>query len=195
MGLLKMGEDHMVDIDELWISTVPELRELLLRDNGNRKDGPGRYKRKAQRDITYIWLMYDFSSDIRELPEEDRLKEACRRTDRQPWQVEQDQVLMDAIRAYVEILETQSSAYITWRRLKTANEKTLSFLENVDLHAVTEKGAVMWRAKEISDSIRAQPAVEKALDEIRNLAERQLSGKVGVRGDAELGIEEDPSFG
>lgn len=192
MGLLKMGEDFMVDLNEVWISTVPEFRELLMRDRGNKKDGPGRYKRKAHRDFLFIWLMYDFDSDLLELNEDEKELEACRRTDREPWQVQEDQILQDAIKAYIRIQDNKSSAYRTWHKLKSANDKGLQFIESIDLDATLESGAAKHKYKEISDAIKAQPGVEKALDEIKSLAKKQLSGDAGVRGDAIKGFDEDP---
>lgn len=192
MALLKMGDDYMVVLDEVWISTVPELRALLERDHGNKKDGPGRYKRKAHRDITFIYLMYDFDSDILEWDEDKKLEEACRRTDRQPWQVEEDQVLQDAIKAYVGIMEKKSSAYKNYMKLKITNDRTINHIENVDLAETNQSGAPKYKPMDIANYIKAQPAIEKALDEIKTLAFKQLSGDAGVRGGAVLGLEEDP---
>lgn len=194
MSLLVMGEEYMVDINVPWVSTVPEFRALLLRDHGNKKDGPGRYKRKALRDFTFIYLMYDFDSDIREWGEEEKLAEACRRTDRQTWQVEQDEELQDAIRAYINIMEKKSSAYMTYQKLKRANENGLFFVENIDLAETTDNGYPKYKYKEISDAIKAQPAVEEALDKIRTLAHKQLSGGTGIRGENIKGYDEDPDM-
>lgn len=192
MGLLKMGDDFMVDLNEVWISTVPELRALLERDRGNRKDGPSRYKRKAHRDITYIYLMYDFDSDILEWDEDKKKLEACRRTDRQPWQVEEDQMLLDACKVYIDILENKSSAYKNYLKLKAINEKTIKFTDEVDLSDTTIGGALKFKVSDIATFIKNQPAIEKAIDEIKTLAFKQLSGEAGVRGNAVVGLEEDP---
>lgn len=192
MGLLKMGDDYMVTINEVWISTVPEFLAILQRDRGNAKDGPSRFKRKAHRDFTYIYLMHDFDSDLSEMDYDEKEAEACRRTDRQPWQVQEDQLLQDAIRAFIKIQDNKSQAYRTYQKLQSANDRALAFIENLDLSETTDNGGVKYKPSEITTFIKSQPQVMKAMDEIKELARKQLSGEVGLRGQATKGFDEDP---
>lgn len=190
--LFVIGENNMVDLNKVWISTIPEFRALLARDKGGPGDGSGKYKKQARREFTYIYHMYDFRSPYENFKPKEREEEALRCSELTRGKVQSDGALWDAIKVYEQLMANCALSLQTYRKLKATVTNLENYLENVDLNDRTDNGAKVHSIKEVQDAVRNQAATIESLTKLENAIKQEMKGESGMRGDATKGYDEDP---
>lgn len=190
--LFEMGDNNMVTLNKEWISLIPEFRRLLARDKGGPGDGSGKYKKQAQREFTYIFLMYDFRSPFENYPDREREQEALRASELTKGKIESDGDIWAAIRMYEKLMEKVSPTLSSWRKMKTTVQTLEDYLENVDMTERTDTGGKVHSIKEIQDGIKGMPSTHKSLIEMEEQVKKEMMDDSGLRGGATKGGDEDP---
>ena len=190
--LFDIGENNMATLNKVWLTMIPEFRRLLARDKGGPGDGSGKYKKQAQREFTFIYLMYDFRSPYENwathLREEQSLKDAGIERGR----MMSDGDLWAAISKYKKLLDEASISLKSYRKHKNSAEDLDNYIEHMDLTERTQGGAKVYSVKEKQEAINGMPKVHETLRKWEQSVKEELSGETGLRGEAEKGEDEDP---
>jgi hypothetical protein len=189
--LFTVGENSMAELNKAWISLIPEFRRLLARDKGGPMDGSGKYKKQAQREFTYIFLRYDFTSPYENMEELEREVISLQASGMERGRMESDGDLWEAIRMYNKLQETRSVTMQTYRELKESTQDLSTYIRSMDLYERTEQGAKVHSPKEKQDAINGMPKTMLTLKELEEAVKQELSGDPGLRGDATKGYDED----
>lgn len=192
--LFEIGENNMVSLNKVWISTVPAFRALLARDKGGPGDGSGKYKKKATREFTYIYHLVDFHSPLEEYPKAERIQMAL------DWaglndkysELEADKEFQHALWTYESMLANSSKSLQQLRAMKKAVDAMNLFLEEVNFTSVDNNGKMVYDIKKVNDVIIAMPKIQAALEEMEFKVKTEMLDNVEMRGGAEKGVEEDP---
>ena len=192
--LFELGENNMVSLDKVWISTVPAFRALLARDKGGPGDGSGKYKKKATREFTYLYHMLDFHSPLEEYPWSERVELALDWAGLQGKfsEYEKDTEFQHAAETYQMMLDNSSKSLQTLRSMRKAVDSMNIFLDSVDFSLTTEKGFLVYDVKKVNDVIIAMPKIQAALEEMEHKVKTEMLDTVEMRGGAAKGVEEDP---
>lgn len=192
--LFELGENNMVSLNKVWISTIPQFRRLLARDKGGPGDGSGKYKKQATREFTYMYHLLDFHSPLENYRKDKRKEMALefagligKETD-----IENDPDLQDAIELYKELLANSSTSLQTLRAMKFARGAMDEYLETIDFTKKNEKGDLIHSVKQVQDNIIGMPKAQAALDEMEDKVKREMLDTFEMRGGAEKGVAEDP---
>lgn len=193
--LFELGDNNMVTLNKPWISLVPEFRALLARDKGSAGDGSGKYKKKATREFTLIYLLEDFHSPYEEEGYDRRLQfslEAAQIT-LDKWQdMQTDEEFMYALIKYKDMVNHSSVSLQTLRDMKAAKLSMNTFLRTVNFAQETNTGGLKYDIRKIQDAITHMPKLEEAIAEMEAKVRIEISDTLDMRGDAEKGVREDP---
>lgn len=190
--LFELGENSMVNLNKDWISMIPEFRRLLARDKGGPGDGSGKYKKQATRELTYIFLRYDFHSPIENWKDEEREEEALRCSGIERGKMESDGDLWEAIRMYQKLLDESSPTLRVYRELKDSVDDLSSYIHNMNLYERTDTGQKVHAPKEKQDAINGMLKTMKTLKDLEDVVKQELTDGTGLRGEATKGEDEDP---
>lgn len=183
--LFVMGDNYMVTLNKIWISTIPEFRAILARDKGGPTDGSGRFKKQATREFTYIYHTFDFRSPFEEYKEEDRKAEIELITGVTDKDIENDPDLQAAIARYKQMVENCSQNLRGLRIMKRSVEKMWDSFEEAETYDIEQ-------TKTIQASITNMPKTIEAVKKLEEIVKQEMEGDTGLRGDAEKGFDEDP---
>lgn len=192
--LFELGENNMVSLNKLWISTIPQFRRLLARDKGGPGDGSGKYKKQATREFTYMFHLLDFHSPLENYSKVKRKQMAMEfagMPDKET-ELDNDPDLQDAIEMYKELIENSSSSLQTLRAMKYARHAMDEYLETVNFTAKDEQGRLVHSVKIVQDNIIGMPKAQAALDEMEEKVKREMLDTFEMRGGADKGVAEDP---
>ena len=193
--LFELGDNNMVTLNKPWISLVPEFRALLARDKGSAGDGSGKYKKKATREFTLIYLLEDFHSPYEEEEYERRLQFSLEASQITPdkWQdMQTDEEFMYALTKYQDMVAHSSVSLQTLRDMKASKLAMNKFLRNINFADETNSGGLKYDIRKIQDTITNMPKLEMAIQEMEEKVRLEINETLDMRGDAEKGVREDP---
>ena len=121
--LFELGENYTVVLNKPGIYTIPEFKLLLNRDKGGVGDATGRFKKKAIRELTYIYHMYDFRSPFENYKDDERVSEIEAMTQITQKDVDEDPELQDAIKRYKQMVDNCSVMLRGLRIMKRSTDK------------------------------------------------------------------------
>lgn len=192
--LFEIGENNMVSLNKVWISTIPQFRRLLARDKGGPGDGSGKYKKQATREFTYIYHLCDFHSPLENYGKIKRKQMALEfsgMADKES-DVDNDPDLQDAIELYKELIANSSSSLQTLRAMKSARQAMDEYLQDIDFNKKDAQDRLVHSVKAVQDNIIGMPKAQAALDEMEDKVKREMLDTFEMRGGAEKGVAEDP---
>lgn len=192
IDLFEIGENNMATLNKPWITLIPEFRRLLARDKGGPGDGSGKYKKQAQREFTFIYLMYDFRSPYENWALDKREQQALADAGIERGRMMSDGDLWEAITKYKKLLDEASVSLKSYRKHRNAAEDLDNHIEFMDLNERTATGAKVYSIKEKQEAINGMPKVHDTLRKWEQSVKEELSGDMGLRGDAVKGEDEDP---
>lgn len=169
------------------ILLIKELGALLeLKRNITSSDKTGKQKTLAFKELTYIYLFFDWSSIYFPLPEQDRHKEAL--TDSNLTEKEfNDPLFREACRRYNEI-QNMSLDIRMLKAAMTAVESQIYYLEHVDLQERDPiNGKPIFKSKDLIAEIKGCKDVIVGLRELEKQVKTGLEVQSNLRGGAELG--------
>ena len=182
------SQTGMIQLNREWIGMIPEFKEILVRSKPVKGDADGRKKLHAQRVFTWIYLMTDFKSPLRDMEEHDRLAEALRCSDMEPADID------DRVKAALAVYdEYQDNCARSLRTLK-AMRKSLNQLDNyfmtIDFNAKDKKGELIHSAKEYLSNLGSVKRAYESYEEFEERVHRELTKGESVRGAKALGGKE-----
>jgi hypothetical protein len=192
--LFELGENNMVSLNKVWISTIPQFRRLLARDKGGPGDGSGKYKKRATREFTYIYHLLDFHSPLENYNKTKRKQlamEFAGMPDKES-ELDNDPDLQDAIELYKDLLANSSVSLQTYRAMKHTRQAMDLSLEERDYDKKDINNRLIYDMKKDQESIINMPKVIAALDEMEDKVKREMMDTFEMRGGAEKGVAEDP---
>jgi hypothetical protein len=192
--LFELAENNMATLNKPWISIIPEFRALLARDKGGPGDGSGKYKKKATREFTFIFLMYDFHSPYEHEPYDRRLELSLDNSGLTGKQVdlENDEEFQAAVEKYKDMLANSSKTLQRLRSFKAAMDSQDAFLLSIDYNERTINGGLVHNMKTQQEAMVNVPKLMTALQEIENKVKAEMNENIDMRGNAEKGFDEDP---
>jgi hypothetical protein len=194
--LFKLNEEFIVDINKEWISTIAEFRYILRSDRGGIKgDADGRRKIKSRKIFTYIYHYCDYTSQFIDFPEHKRHKKALENAGLTDEDINQD--VKDAIKKYNELQETQILRLL--KSARRAIQQLEDYYDTVDFSERDVQGRIVHTPKSVMDSLSSLAKIIKSVSDLENEVKKELKEKHRARGDADLGLFENPesvsSFG
>lgn len=192
--LFEIGENQMVSLNKVWISTIPAFRVLLARDKGGPGLGSGKYKKRATQEFTYLYHWLDYHSPLENVPREERKALALEwagLSDKAK-DLEEDEDFQEAVRVYNYLLENSAMSLRTLRSMKNARHSMDDYLNNINFNSKDEGGKLLHDVTKIQNNIIAMPKVQAALDEMEEKVKHEMLDSAEMRGGAEKGFEEDP---
>lgn len=194
--LFELGDNNMATLNKPWISLIPEFRALLARDKGGPGDGSGKYKKKATREFTLLFLLLDFHSPYEEEPDDLRLEHSLSAAGIEPekWEgdYKRDAEFLAAMAKYKDMLANSSVSLRGLRSMKAATHAMYKHLEEVDFTEETNAGGLKYDIKKVQEAIRLMPKQEEALAEMESKVKAQINDTTDMWGDSTKGFEEDP---
>jgi len=193
--LFELGDNNMVTLNKPWISLVPEFRALLARDKGSAGDGSGKYKKKATREFTLIYLLKDFHSPYEDETYERRLQfalEASQISEDKWKEMQTDEEFMYAITKYEDMVLHSSTSLQTLRDMKAAKLSMNIFLRTVNFAQETNAGGLKYDILKLQTAIKNMPGLEESIAEMEAKVRVEINDTMDMRGEAEKGQQEDP---
>lgn len=170
MGMLTLEGGELVITPELL--SLPAFEEIWTRDKSP-------LHAKAIKELSYIYLMYDYSSPFRQYNEADgtrRLKvlEALE------CELTIDIVVQKATELYREIHVTYSMALL--EAAEIAVHKLKAYFKDVDLLEVNEKDQPIYKATDLMNNLKNIGGVIMGLKELKSEVEKERSENKRIRG-------------
>lgn len=192
MRLFTINEQYEVELNKPWIMLIPEFRALWLRDKGKAGTGDydGRRKFKTKRELAYIYFCLDFTSPLREWPEEERKPEALKYTDLDAEEVKKDEVLQAAYDKYHELLKLSSRSLKSLRSIEKGLDQLDKYFENIDFNETDKQGKVKNPPDLFIANITKMKTMRLAVKDLEKAVEEELKADTGIRGKATLGDNE-----
>lgn len=188
MRLFTIGPDFQAELNRDWISLIPEFNALLKRDKGSTGDYRGDKKLKAKRELTFIYLDLDFTSPLREYPEDERREIAMK--DAGLTETDMDATVLAAHQRYNQLLLHNSRSLKTLRAVEKSLDQLDSYFENIDFTLLDKKGELLHSPKDYLANLKTLKAAYESVDEFRDRVKQELAGDGGIRGNASLGGKE-----
>jgi hypothetical protein len=179
-------EDNKLVLNKETILLIKEFDKLWELDrNKIPGDAKGTQRRRAFKEFTYMYLMYDWESPYKAFSDKDRHE-----TSLSDSELTQEQLLDEdfklACRKYCSIQETRMLKLLNGM-YKTIDELTL-FLSTVDLQERDIDGKPIFNAKQISDTIAGVGKTVTSLETVEAIVRREKEGDAAkLRGDRKPG--------
>lgn len=186
MDLLKLEDNNEVTIDPKILS-VPNFEKIWDRDKS-------KSKKRARREITFVFFYVDFRSPFIKYPDSERFSEIIKvlfENDDPNW--EPDDVVLEAIENYKEMVETPTMAYL--RDARNAVNKLRDYFRTADLAAVDDHGNPLYDAKKFMETLQKSEGLISTIQNLEEKARQEQEQESRIRGGEGKGVFEDPDAG
>lgn len=181
-------ENNQVVLNKVWLMLIPEFAELIKRDKGSRGDYRGSKKLHATREFTFIYFDLDFTSPIREWPDDERRAEALRYAGLEEKDI--DEPLLNARNKYDELLQKSARSLRTLRAVEKSLDQLDKYYETLDFTLKDRKGELLHDPSKYLMNLKRLSEGYNALDEFRKRVAEEMKGDPSIRGKATLGMNE-----
>lgn len=179
--------DNTLKIDEYSILLIKEFKDLWdEKRNKCKEDKTGKERRRAFKELTYIYLVLDFKSPYFQYTEKQK-HEAALADSELTEEMLQDELFLAAFRKYKElqnsdpILALIKTAYNTLYKMQI-------HLDNIDFEEINEaNGTPLYKPKDVLADIASIATMRTKLQELETTHKNNLAAASKVRGDSELG--------
>lgn len=195
IDLLILDASGLVDINKIWIQTVPPLNALLKRDKGTLKGGKGTEgdyrgdkKLKARREFTYIYHNSAFVSPIRTWEEFPRREEALKYAGLV--EKDLDEPVIAAEKEFQKIQHEAAPSLKTLESLYHSLEKLNEYYNVIDFSLRDKKGELVNNPNAY---LMGLERINKAYDSVERFEKRveaELASTSSIRGKSILGRRE-----
>jgi hypothetical protein len=179
-GLIQMNRD--------WIYMVPEFKEIAIRSKKCKGDHDGRKKLHAQRIFTFIYMLVDFRSPLRDMEGEIREKEALRCAELEKADVTDE--VRTATGVYEWYQENSARSLRTLKALRRSLDQADNYFLQVDFGEKDKKGELVYSMKEYIQNMKGIDDAYNAFKAFEERVYRELEEKQTVRGERKLGGKE-----
>lgn len=167
---------------------IPEFAILVARDRGSVGDSQGRQKKRAIRELSFVYLMEDFLSPYRELNEYEKRVAVLKTL--QLKETDIDMAVEDAQMAYRELLYANAPSLRTLQIVRESREKLEDYFQEIDLNVTNARGDLIYNTTTYMNNIKQLPVMEEAINEYEKMVYAALLNETGIRGKATKGYNE-----
>ena len=194
MELLQFNtSEWKVELNKPWLVMIPEFNALIARDKGSPGDYRGQYKKKATADFSYMYLMMDWKSPLRNYEDDKKKLEAAKVFDYldKPYNVDADEELQAAMLKYQEMLYRASRSLKTLHAIKNSLDDLDNYFVTVDFTQKDKQGKLLHNMKDYLDNIKKVRDAYGAIEEFEDKVSQDLqeAGSIASK-HRELGIRE-----
>ena len=178
MRLLELNDNKEVELNKVFIATVPEFKALLTRDKS--RNERGYTKARAIKEFTFIYFYCDFNSSIRDWEDSERQKEALYYAGLK--EEDLDDAVWTANKKYFDLQLAASRPLRTLKSLYKGLDAMDEYFENIDFKLKDKQGKLLNDPLDFTTNVAK---LNKMYDEIRNFEKRveaDLMEKAGIRG-------------
>lgn len=177
-----------VILNEESILLTTEFRALLDLDrNKTKTDKTGKKKELAFKEITYIYLFFDWESPYFQFIEQDRHKECLNDSGLTPAQFD-DPIFREACRKYDEIQNASKVGKLLKASYSTI-DKITHYLETLDLNERDDvTGKPIFKTKDVIAEISSASKLIDAIQTLEVSFKKNLADPGKLRGDVEQGM-------
>lgn len=182
------NSDNSVIVNEPEVLLIREFAALWSNDRNKTKQDPkGISKSRAYRELTYIWLMCDWSSPYSDYTEQERHREALKDSglSEEEWT---DPTFRAACRKYRELQNSSRSLKL----IKSAQgvvDKITDYFNTLDIQerdAVT--GKPIFKTKDVMSELSDVSKVVEQLKTLEFLYKKEQEAENGLMGNVETGF-------
>jgi len=175
-------------LNKEWIGLVPEFREILVRSKHMIGDSDGRRKLHATRVFTFIYMLVDFKSPLRNMSEQDKMKEALRSADLTIEDITPQ--VKEATAVYETYQENSARSLRTLKSMRRSLDKADLYFDTVDFTKEDKKGEPKYSMSEYLNNLKKMDESYNSFEAFEDRVHRQLTEQVSVRGERTLGGKE-----
>lgn len=146
-------------------------------------------KEKFMQQLSVIYFMADPRSSYNYILDETERLQSIVEQEGLPNNYKIDKDVMEAIEIYKKHCITTS--YLLLQDTKIAIDKVRTFLRDVDLTALDDKGKPLYTINSITTTIKQIPQLAKDVLDAEKAIEKEIEETTKVRGNSELHIMED----
>lgn len=185
--LLEVDEENYQATPTAYARTIDSFLYLITRDRGSKGDSQGRKKRRASKEFSYIYFMYDPRSSFYDIPDEDERHKTVKGllfNEEDEW--EPDEAVEEASEDYKKAVET-----VSMRLLQSAYgaiEKIRAYLEELDLTKEDKKGKLKYSVKDVIKVLSDLDDLLEGLSKLEERIQKESAGDSSTRG----GVEKTP---
>lgn len=183
----------LIQLNRVWIGMVPEFKEILLKSKKTRGDADGRKKLHATRVFTFIYMLVDFKSPLRDMETQEKYKEALRCSELVTEDVTDD--VKQATAVYELYQENSARSLRTLKSMRRSLDQLDKYFNEVDFTKTDKKGELLHSAKEYQANMKGVSDTYKAYEEFEERVHKELANEATVRGDRKLGGKEGKRTG
>lgn len=178
----------LIQLNRIWISMVPEFKEILLKSKRTKGDADGRKKLHATRIFTFIYLLVDFKSPLRDMDHVEKYGEALRCSELELTDITEDVKLASAI--YELYQENSARSLRTLKAMRKSLDQLDKYFTTIDFTKVDKKGELLHSAKEYQTNMKAVSETYRSYEEFEDRVHKELANEPTVRGERKLGGKE-----
>lgn len=175
-----------LDVDEILL--VKELNSLLEEErNKSKSDKTGVRKERAFKELTYIFLFFDWDSPYAQFAEQDRHEEAFNDSKLTKDEFD-DPVFREACRKYDSLQNSSLEIRLLQAAMK-AIDGQIYYLEHIDLQerdSVT--GKPIFKSKDLIAEIKGCKDLITSLQDLKAQVKKGLQAESTIRGDVKTGL-------
>lgn len=175
-----------LDVDEILL--VKELNSLLEEErNKSKSDNTGIRKERAFKELTYIFLFFDWDSPYAQFAEQDRHEEAFNDSKLTKDEFD-DPVFREACRKYDSLQNSSLEIRLLQAAMK-AIDGQIYYLEHIDLQerdSVT--GKPIFKSKDLIAEIKGCKDLITSLQDLKAQVKKGLQAESTIRGDVKTGL-------
>lgn len=179
---------NKVELNVPEILLTKEFSELMKDERNISKEDPqGKYKLRAYKEFTYIWLAIDWQSVYADFSEQERHEEALRDSglSESEWN---NPEFRAACRKYRNIQEQNRSIKMLQAAQNTV-DKFIDYFNNIDPEERdTQTGKPIFKVKDIMAEISNLSKVNDELHTLEGQVKKELSDVSSIRGGAQDGF-------
>jgi len=178
-----------IKLNREWIAMVPEFKEIIQAKTPSRGDTENKKKLHAIKVFTYIFMLVDFKSPLRNMDPAEKVKEALRVSELTDKDI--NDKVKKALATYEWYQENSARSLRTLKAMRGSLDKADRYFENVDFSAVDKKGELKYSMKDYQAVFKNMADTYKSFEEFeRRVYEELMQAARTIRGQRSLGGKE-----
>lgn len=182
------SSDNVAEINEPDVLLIREFAALWEPERNKCKEDPtGKLRKRAFRELTYIYLMLNWKSPYSDYTEQERHQECLKDANltEEEWA---DPIFRAACRKYKEVQNSSRSLKL----IKSAQgivDKITDYFDTIDLTERDEiTGKPIFKTKDVMDEMKNVSKVVEELKTLEFMYKKEQEAESDVRGGAEVGF-------
>jgi hypothetical protein len=178
----------LIQLNRVWINMVPEFKTILIKSKPCNGDYDGRKKLYAQRVFTFIYMLVDFKSPLRDMEEVEKRKEALRCAELEEADIVEQVKVATGIYEWYQ--ENAARSLRTVKAMRKGLDEMDNYFSSVNFKDRDKKGELVHTAKDLIANMKSMKSVYESYKEFEESVFQELLAEETVRGDRKLGGKE-----